>query len=163
MKTLHELYSLKGDDLQMKICTRQEWSDRNSLRRHVDRHLRWHHHMWYSGSHKMPDGTYAYLYGPTSCPIEDAKPVYQTQGWKDWVTSYRANFWEQEWGLDYQPICAKDCRLCLPHCACGELFHGMKLVEGKLVPADAVAEPPAAETPADEEETELEQLSRLRR
>ena len=134
VKTLHELYSLKDDDLQLGKCTRQEWSDRCILRRHVDRHLRWHHHTWYSGSHKMPDGTYAYLYGPTSCPIEDAKPVYQTQAWKDWVTTYRAEFWRDEfYGSEYQSLCAKDCQFRLPHCACGELFHGMKLVGGKLV------------------------------
>jgi len=168
VKTLHELYSLKYDDLQLGNCTRKEWSERNSLHMHVDRHLRWHHHTWYSGSHQMPDGTYAYLY-LTGGGSEGEKPVYQTQAWKDWVTTYRAEFWEQHWGLDYQPICAKDCQLCLPHCGCGELFHGMKLVEGKLVPdvETPVSAPAEAPTPApaakaeEDDEDEIEQLSRL--
>jgi hypothetical protein len=85
----------------------------------------------------MPDGTYAYLYltGPGS---EGEKPVYQTQAWKDWVVAYRSEFWKDHfYGNDYQPLCAKDCGFCLPHCACGELFHGMKLVNGKLVPVPA--------------------------
>jgi len=93
----------------------------------------------------MPDGTYAYLYltGPGS---EGEKPVYQTQAWKDWVVAYRSEFWKDHfYGNDYQPLCAKDCGFCLPHCGCGELFHGMKLVDRKLV---AVTEAVAAAVPA---------------
>ena len=170
LKTLHELFNLKGDDLQLGKCTSQEWSDSGILRRHVDRHMRWNNHTWYSGSHQMPDGTHAYLYGPTSCPIEDAKPVYQTQAWKDWVIAYRAEFWKDHfYGNDYQPLCAKDCEFRLPHCECGELFHGMKLVGGKLVPTETLdgdstsADEVASCQAADDEETELQQLSRLRR
>jgi hypothetical protein len=134
VKTLQELYRLKDSDIALGKCTRQEWSDRNSLHMQVDRHLRWHHHTWYSGSHKMPDGTYAYLY-LTGGGSEGEKPVYQSQAWKDWVTTYRAEFWRGHfYGSEYQPLCVKDCDFRLPHCACGELFHGMKLVEGKLVP-----------------------------
>jgi hypothetical protein len=181
VKTLHELFNLKYDDLQLGKCTRQEFSDSGILSRHVDRHMRWNNHTWYSGSHQMPDGTYAYLY-LTGGGSEGEKPVYQTQAWKDWVVAYRAEFWKGHfYGSDYQPLCAKDCEFRLPHCACGELFHGMKLVDGKLVPA---AEPAAvweghpscvhdmmAEVAmmmggapaADDDETEVEQLSRLLR
>jgi hypothetical protein len=81
----------------------------------------------------MPDGTHAYLY-LTGGGSEGEKPVYQTQAWKDWVVAYRSEFWKDHfYGNDYQPLCAKDCEFCLPHCACGELFHGMKLVGAKLV------------------------------
>jgi hypothetical protein len=104
----------------------------------------------------MPDGTSAYLY-LTGGGSEGEKPVYQTQAWKDWVVAYRAEFWKDHfYGNDYQPLCAKDCDFCLPHCACGELFHGMKLVDGKLVPiaapmpaAVATPLPAAAQEPAD--------------
>jgi hypothetical protein len=95
----------------------------------------------------MPDGTYAYLY-LTGGGSEGEKPVYQTQAWKDWVVAYRAEFWKDHfYGNDYQPLCAKDCQFCLPHCACGELFHGMKLVGAKLIPI-AAPKPIAAPMPA---------------
>jgi hypothetical protein len=177
LKTLHELFNLKGDDLLMKKCTRQEYSDSGILRTHVDRHLRWHHHTWYSGSHQMPDGTYAYLY-LTGGGSEGEKPVYQTQAWKDWVVAYRAEFWKAHfYGNDYQPLCAKDCEFRLPHCDCGELFHGMKLVGGNLVPdvettvcsghpacvQEMMAEVASWKAADDDDEDEVEQLSRLRR
>jgi hypothetical protein len=167
VKTLQELYRLKYSDIALGKCTRQEWSDRNSLHMQVDRHLRWHHHTWYSGSHQMPDGTYAYLY-LTGGGSEGEKPVYQTQAWKDWVTTYRAEFWRDHfYGSEYQPLCVKDCDFRLPHCACGELFHGMKLVEGNLLPdvETPVSAPDPEPTPAtaavDDDEDEIEQLSRL--
>ena len=165
VKTLQELYRLKYSDIALAKCTRQEWSDRNSLHMQVDRHLRWHHHTWYSGSHKMPDGTYAYLY-LTGGGSEGEKPIYQTQAWKDWVTTYRAEFWKDHfYGSEYQPLCVKDCDFRLPHCDCGELFHGMKLVEGKLVPDVETPEPEPEPTPAakaeDDDEDEIEQLRRL--
>ena len=150
-RSLHELFNLKWSDLQLGKCTRQEFSDSGILHTHVDRHMRWNNHTWYSGSHQMPDGTYAYLYltGPGS---EGEKPVYQTQAWKDWVVAYRSEFWKDHfYGNDYQPLCAKDCGFCLPHCACGELFHGMKLVDRKLVPAAAaIAAPQPATVPVQE-------------
>ncbi len=99
----------------------------------------------------MPDETYAYLYSPTSCVIEDAKPVYQTQAWKDWVIAYRSDFWRGHFYTEYQPLCAKDCEFSLPHCACGELFHGMKLVGGNLVPDTAATQETQEETPAPQE------------
>ena len=165
VKSLHELYQLKHSDYVLRKCTRKEWSDRETLNYITERHFRWHQHMYHSGSHKMPDGTHAYLYSPTSCPIEDAKPVYKTQAWKDWVTTYRAEFWKgQFYGSDYQPLCAKDCELRLPHCDCGELFHGMKLMGGKLVRIDEPVTTEVAVVNTDsDEETEVEQLLRLRR
>lgn len=169
VKTLQEIYNLKHSDYVLGKCTRQEWENRETLYWLTERHLRWHNHMHHSGKHKMPDGEYAYLY-LTGGGSEDKKPVYQTQAWKDWVKGYRAEFWKSEWGLNYEPLCAKDCQFRLPHCDCGELFHGMKL-DRKLVPIETVAEtveaePPAAEpqaAKADDDEDEVEQLSRLRR
>jgi len=177
VKSLHEVFDLKWSDLELRKCTKQEWSDRNTLHLHVDRHMRWNNHTWYSGSHKMPNETYAYLYSPTSCVIEDAKPVYQTQAWKDWVIAYRSDFWRGHFYTEYQPLCAKDCEFRLPHCACGELFHGMKLVGGNLVPDTAAApaatqeaapaatqEPaPVAQETQEDSDDEVQQLLMLRR
>lgn len=134
VKSLHELYQLKQNDRDLRKCNTQEWIDRCTLDRICERHYRWQNHGYYSGNHMMPDGTYAYLYEA------EENPVYQTQDWKDWVIAYRTDFWQRWWGCDYEPICAKDCYFRLPHCGCGELFHGMKLVDCKLVPiAQAVA------------------------
>jgi len=166
VKTLHELFNLKWSDLQVRECTQQEWSDRETLHLHVDRHLRWQKHMWYSGSHKMPDGTYAYLYYPTSCAIQDAKPVYQTQAWKDWVIAYRSDFWKQQCYTDYEPLCVRDCQFRLPHCDCGELFHGMTLVNHHMLVPVAAQEASAVQEAAAEQEDsddEVEQLLMLRR
>jgi len=165
VKTLHEVFNLKWSDLQQRKCTRQEWDDRNTLHLHVDWHMRWQKHMWYSGSHKMPDGTYAHLYYPTSCAIEDAKPAYQTQAWKDWVIAYRSDFWKQQCYTEYEPICVRDCEFRLPHCDCGELFHGMTLVDRRLVPAAVQEEPAAQEEPDVQEysDDEVKQLLMLRR
>ena len=138
-RTLSQLYALTQADL-----TAEEWENRQILHSIISQHNRWQCHSYYSGKHQMPDGTYAHLYDANYGYLYPAhkNPVYTTQAWKNWVTSYRANYWDREWGCAYQPICAKDCWMTKPHCACGEMFHGLKLVEGKLVPLDVPAAQP---------------------
>ena len=133
-RSLSELYTLSQSEL-----TPEEWENRQALHCITNQHLIWQNHCYYSGKQKMPDGTYAHLYDGNysySYPA-DKSPVYQTEAWKNWILAYRETYWQKEWGCAYQPICTKDCWQPFPlntPCACGELFHGMKLVGGKLVP-----------------------------